>query len=62
MAKAMSGVSAPTSGLAGANGRVNLVCIVIGNQGGSHGSTLSIIPLGKAKEMESMLPDVPFGK
>ncbi|SHO63345.1 Gfo/Idh/MocA family oxidoreductase [Algoriphagus zhangzhouensis] len=28
-------------------------------KGGSHGSTLSIIPEEKAKEMESMLPEVP---
>jgi len=28
-------------------------------KGGSHGSTLSIIPEGKAKEMESKLPEVP---
>ena len=28
-------------------------------KGGSHGSTLSIIPEAKAKEMESKLPDVP---
>lgn len=28
-------------------------------KGGSHGSTLTIIPPGKAKEMESKLPDVP---
>src|SRR5690606_13881127 len=28
-------------------------------KGGSHGSTLSIIPREKAREMESQLPDVP---
>lgn len=28
-------------------------------KGGSHGSTLSIIPEEKAKEMQSMLPEVP---
>ncbi|MBW8332193.1 MAG: Gfo/Idh/MocA family oxidoreductase [Prolixibacteraceae bacterium] len=35
LTKAMSGVTAPTAGLAAANERVNLACIGIGNQGGS---------------------------
>ena len=35
LTKAMSGVSAPAAGLTGANERVNLACIGIGNQGGS---------------------------
>ncbi len=35
MTKAMSGVYAPSAGLAGANERVNLACCGIGNQGGS---------------------------
>lgn len=35
LTKAMSGVHAPLAGLAGANERVNLACIGIGNQGGS---------------------------
>lgn len=35
LTKAMSGVTAPTTGLAAANERVNLACIGIGNQGGS---------------------------
>ena len=35
LTKAMSGIDAPTAGLAGANERINLACIGIGNQGGS---------------------------
>jgi len=35
LTKAMSGIDTPTSGLAGANERINLACIGIGNQGGS---------------------------
>ena len=35
LTKAMSGIDAPVSGLAGANERVNLACVGIGNQGGS---------------------------
>lgn len=35
LTKAVSGLSAPAAGLSGANERVNLACIGIGNQGGS---------------------------
>ena len=35
LTKAMSGTYSPAVGLAGANERVNLACVGIGNQGGS---------------------------